>query len=319
LHDGDAVKFRGETTGADGLPQHDLAIAALLLATIVWGSGPLLVRGISAPSLAAAPVRVVASIPAMWAVSYFMGGRITKELWKLSVIPGFFFAGNMLFAFLAFNHTTVAHGSLIVALNPIVMLVVAPIMFKERVTFRKVAFSLVALSGIAMVVIFGNSSGEATLLGDFYALLCLASWSAYILLTKKLRNINVHPGAFLTTVLVIAGAILMPIGILTGADFGQIDGNDWWLILGQVVLVQIIGFGVVTWSSRYIEVTLASVIGLLSPALSAVGAWIVFDQEMVVAQILGGIIMLMAVGGVIVTRDLTASAVRPVDTGAASQ
>ena len=310
------MKFRAETTGADGLPQHDLAIAALLFATVVWGSGPLLVRGISAPSLASAPVRVVASIPAMWAVSYFMGGKITKELWKVSIIPGFFFAGNMLFAFLSFNHTTVAHGSLIVALNPIVMLVVAPIMFKETVTLRKVVLSVVALGGISMVVIFGNSKGEATLLGDFYAVLTLACWSAYILLTKKLRNVNVHPGAFLTTVLVIAGVILMPIGILSGADFGQIDGNDWWLILGQVVLVQIIGFGVVTWSSRYIEVTLASVIGLLSPALSAVGAWIVFDQDMVLAQILGGIIMLVAVGGVIVTRDQAATAVRSADTEA---
>ena len=305
------MKFRAETTGADGLPQHDLAIAALLFATVVWGSGPLLVRGISAPSLASAPVRVVASIPAMWAVSYFMGGKITKELWKVSIIPGFFFAGNMLSAFLSFNHTTVAHGSLIVALNPIVMLVVAPIMFKEKVTLRKVALSLVALGGISMVVIFGNSKGEATLLGDLYAVLTLACWSAYILLTKKLRNVNVHPGAFLTTVLVVAAVILMPVGVLSGADFGQIDGNDWWLILGQVVFVQIIGFGVVTWSSRYIEVTLASVIGLLSPALSAVGAWIVFDQEMVLAQILGGIIMLVAVGGVIVTRDQAAAAIRP--------
>lgn len=313
------MKFRAETTGADGLPQHDLAIAALLFATVVWGSGPLLVRGISAPSLASAPVRVAASIPAMWAVSYLMGGRITKELWKVSIVPGFFFAGNMLFAFLSFNHTTVAHGSLIVALNPIVMLVVAPVMFKEQVTLRKVVLSMVALGGISMVVIFGNSKGEATLLGDFYAVLTLACWSAYMLLTKKLRNLNVHPGAFLTTVLVIATVILMPVGIVSGADFGRIDGNDWWLILGQVVFVQIIGFGVVTWSSRYIEVTLASVIGLLSPALSAVGAWIVFDQEMVLAQILGGIIMLVAVAGVIVTRDQAAASARSADAEPARQ
>jgi drug/metabolite transporter (DMT)-like permease len=61
------------------------------------------------------------------------------------------------------------------------------------------------------------------------------------------------------------------------------------------------------------------VIGLLSPALSAVGAWIVFDQEMVVAQIFGGIIMLAAVGGVIVTRDQTTSAVQPAEPDTAHQ
>ncbi|MFM7744748.1 MAG: DMT family transporter [Actinomycetota bacterium] len=296
-----------ETT-TDDTPRHDLAIAALFVAVVFWSTGPLLVRGISAPSLAAAPVRCIVAVPVMWIAARVTGGRITREVWVASIFPGVFFAGTMLFAFLSFSRTTVAHASLIVALQPVVMLFLAPVLFAERITVRKVGFALTALGGIAMVVIFGNSKGDATLLGDFFSVLNLGSYCTYIVMTKRVRDRNMHSGAFLTAVLVVASGALLPIGVVSGADFGQIGGNDWWLILGQVFIIQLLGFGVVTWSSRYIEVTLASIINLLSPALSAVWAWFIFDQSMQALQIVGGIVMLGAVAGVVATRS------RPSDT-----
>lgn len=296
-----------ETLDAAGQPQHELALVAFIVAVVFWSSGPLLVRGISAPPFAAAPVRCIAAIPVMWVASRLTGGRIDLKMWRAAILPGFAFAGTMLFAFLSFGHTTIAHGSLIVALQPVVMLFLAPVIFKENITGQKVLFALVALGGIAMVVVFGNSRGQATLLGDFYAVLNLGSYCSYIVMTKRIRNLNMHSGAFLTAVLVVASAILLPVGIVSGADFGKIGGNDWWLIIAQVFVIQLIGFGVVTWSSRYIEVTQASVLNLLSPALSAVWAWFIFDQAMDVLQILGAVIMLGAIAGVVVARSQPAN------------
>jgi drug/metabolite transporter (DMT)-like permease len=156
-----------------------------------------------------------------------------------------------------------------------------------------------------MVVLFGSSDGDTSLAGDLFAVVNLFTWSTYVVMAKRARDLDVHAGAFLACVMGVAAMVLMPIGIVAGADFGQIDGNDWWLIVGQVFLTGLVGHGIVTWSTRFLDVTLVALINLLSPALSVVGAWIVYDQAMVPLQILGAVIMMAAVGSVVVERART--------------
>jgi drug/metabolite transporter (DMT)-like permease len=304
------VKLGAEKVGADGNPTHDLAIAAVVFATVCWSSGPLLVRGITAPTLASTPVRLAVALPVMWAGSRFTGGRMTRDVWRVALVPGMLFAASMLSAFASFSSTSIAHATLIPALHPALMLIVAPIIFGERLTVRKVVLSLIAVGGVCMVVAFGNANGENSLSGDLYAVFNLFAWSAYVVKAKKARDLNIHAGAFLACVMGVAAMVLMPIGIVAGADFGQIGGNDWWMIVGQVFLTGLVGHGIVTWSSRYLDVTLISLINLLSPALSVVGAWIVYDQAIAPLQIVGAIVMMSAVAAVVAVR---AKTVQPVD------
>jgi drug/metabolite transporter (DMT)-like permease len=304
------VRVGTERVGADGNPTHDLAIAAVVFATVCWSTGPLLVRGITAPTLASTPVRLAVAMPVMWAGSRFTGGRMSKDVWRVALVPGMLFAVSMLSAFASFSRTSIAHATLIPALHPALMLLVAPFLFGERLTTRKVTLSLVAVGGVAMVVLFGSSNGDTSLAGDLFAVVNLFSWSAYVVMAKKARDLDVHAGAFLACVMGVAAMVLMPVGIVAGADFGQINGNDWWLILGQVFLTGLVGHGIVTWSSRFLDITLISLINLLSPALSVVGAWIVFDQAMVPLQILGAVIMMVAVGAVVADRTRTLQPVR---------
>lgn len=296
------MRLGTEKVGADGNPTHDLAIAAVVFATICWSTGPLLVRGITAPTLATTPVRLAVAMPVMWAGSRLTGGRMSKDVWRAALLPGVLFAASMLSAFASFSRTSIAHATLIPALHPALMLMVAPVLFGEHLTARKVSLSLVAVGGVAMVVLFGSSSGDTSLAGDIFALVNLVAWSAYVVMAKKARDLDVHAGAFLACVMGVAAMVLMPIGIVSGAEFGQIGGRDWWLIAGQVFLTGLVGHGIVTWSSRYLDVTLIALINLLSPALSVVGAWIVYDQQMVPMQIVGAVVMMVAVGSVVAER-----------------
>lgn len=296
------MKIGAEKVGADGNPTHDLAVAAVVFATVCWSTGPLLVRGITAPTLAVTPVRLAVAMPVMWAGSRLTGGRMSREVWRVALFPGVLFALSMLTAFASFSRTSIAHATLIPALHPALMLMVAPFLFGERLSARKVSLSIVAVGGVAMVVLFGSSSGDTSVSGDLFAVVNLFAWSAYVVMAKKVRDLDVHAGAFLACVMGVAATVLMPIGIVAGVDFGQIDGRDWWLIAGQVFLTGLVGHGIVTWSSRYLDVTLIALINLLSPALSVVGAWIVFGQSMVPLQILGAVIMMTAVGLVVAER-----------------
>jgi drug/metabolite transporter (DMT)-like permease len=104
-------------------------------------------------------------------------------------------------------------ASLIVALNPAATLAGAALLFGERLDVRKVAGILIALLGAAIVIGRGDplglvrgelGAGELTILG------CVASWSAFTLIAKRLMAglspLAVTVYASLTGTLMLAAA-----------------------------------------------------------------------------------------------------------------
>jgi drug/metabolite transporter (DMT)-like permease len=106
-------------------------------------------------------------------------------------------------------------ASLIVALNPAATLAGAALLFGERLDVRKVAGILIALLGAAIVIGRGDplglvrgelGAGELTILG------CVASWSAFTLIAKRLMAglspLAITVYASLTGTLMLAAATL---------------------------------------------------------------------------------------------------------------
>ncbi|MFM7095657.1 MAG: EamA family transporter, partial [Actinomycetota bacterium] len=53
---------------------------------------------------------------------------------------------------------------------------------------------------------------------------------------------------------------------------------------------------------RYLDITLVSLVNLLSPALSMAAAWVIYEQSMRAVQVFGAIVMLAAIALVVATR-----------------
>lgn len=280
-------------------PSHPLALWAVFLGVVCWGWGPVLVRGISAPFMAFTPVRMLIGLPIMAAITYASGGRLTRAVWRASIVPSLFYTVSLLCAFASFQKTSIATATLIVSLNPVALLVVAPLVLKERVTKQKVLWCLVAVAGVSLVVFGKASGGGNTLEGDLYAVGNLIFWTTYAVGTKRVRDAGVHPYAFLTVATAVSVVLLFPLAVAVDADFGQIGGNDWWLMLLQVVVAGVMGMGSIAWANRYMDATLVALLGLGSPVLSSIFAWWIFEQSMTAVQILGAGVMLAAVGVVV--------------------
>jgi drug/metabolite transporter (DMT)-like permease len=54
-----------------------------------------------------------------------------------------------------------------------------------------------------------------------------------------------------------------------------------------------------TWAQRHIDITLASLLMLGGPVISAIGAWIVFSQRLSALQIAGAVVVLTALGAIV--------------------
>ena len=143
-----------------------------------------------------------------------------------------------------------------------------------------------------------DSSG-ASLYGDLLALINLGIFTAYFVRVKQVRNQGVHAAALIAGVFCVAAVVVSPFVLLTSHDLGAIHGTDWLSILAMVFVSGLIGHGLMTWAQRHLDITLASLLMLASPVISAIGAWVAFGQRLSIVQVAGAFVVLAALGAIV--------------------
>jgi drug/metabolite transporter (DMT)-like permease len=101
-------------------------------------------------------------------------------------------------------------------------------------------------------------------------------------------------------VMLTAAIAVTPVVLLTEDDLGSIGGWDWLWLLLLVFAVGAVGHGLMAWAHRHVDVTISSLLTLGSPVISAVGAWMVFDQSLTAVQLAGAVLVLAGLVGVVV-------------------
>ena len=276
-----------------------LAISIAALAVFAWGFGPLMVRGIDASAGTIVFWRLWMAMPVMLTAAYFTGGRVSLPLLKAVFVPGVIFGISTLVGFSSYHATSIANATLIGALQPVLMLFIAPLLFGERSSARQILLAVIALGGISTVVLGAQQSSGASLHGDALALINLGLFTTYFVRMKQVRNKGIHSIALIAGVFCVAAVTVTPWVLLTSHDLGAIHGTDWLSIVGMVLLSGLIGHGLMTWAQRHVDITLASLLMLGGPVISAIGAWIVFSQQLSPVQIAGALVVLAALGAIV--------------------
>ena len=276
-----------------------LAISIAAVAVFAWGFGPLMVRGIDASAGTIVFWRLWIAMPVMLTAAYFTGGRVSIPLLKAVFVPGVIFGVSTLVGFTSYQTTSIANATLIGALQPVLMLFIGPLLFRERSSPRQILLAVIALGGISTVVLGAKQSSGASLHGDALALINLGLFTTYFVRMKQVRNKGIHSIALIAGVFCVAAVTVTPWVLLTSPDLGGIHGTDWLSIVGMVLLSGLVGHGLMTWAQRHIDITLASLLMLGGPVISAIGAWIVFRQQLSAIQIGGALVVLAALGAIV--------------------
>jgi drug/metabolite transporter (DMT)-like permease len=258
----------------------------------------LFVKGIdaSAPTIVFWRVLIGTAIAVPFA--YLMGGKIT---WKLCVIAfpaGVCFALSFVFGFASFRETSIVNATLIPALQPVLILLLATRLFGERRSGVELAYAGLAFAGV-VVVVAGASADGSSLEGNVFAVLNLLVFTGYFLLGKRIRDANVHSWSLLAAVFIGACVVVVPWALVASHDLDAIHGSDWLLLLGLILFPGMVGHGLMTWAHHYVDVTVTSMMTLANPVVSIVGAWIIYEQDLTPAQLAGGVVVLVALGAIL--------------------
>jgi drug/metabolite transporter (DMT)-like permease len=273
-------------------------LLAVMLAVFAWGFGPLFVKGIDASVATIVFWRVLIAVPVAVLVAYLTGGRVDLPLLRRAFPTSICFALSFIFGFASFQQTSIVNATLIPALQPALILIVAARLFGDRRSRSDIVFAGIAFLGVVAVVA-GASADGASLHGDVLAVANLLVFTGYFLLAKRARDGNVHAWSFLAAVFIDTAIIVVPWALLTSGDLDAVHGTDWLLLVGLVLFPGMVGHGLMTWAHHYLDVTLTSMMTLANPVVSIIGAWIIYSQSLGVVQIFGALVVLASLGAIL--------------------
>ena len=133
--------------------------------------------------------RCVAGTILFWLVDLlFVGEKVeNKDFPYLMLLAVFGIALNQLCFFAGLELTSPIHGSLIMVLTPILVLVLSLFILKEKITLLKGAGIILGLSGAVVLILMGCSAGgQASIKGDFLILINASSYGLYLVLLKRI-------------------------------------------------------------------------------------------------------------------------------------
>ena len=137
------------------------------------------------------------------------GAPIRANLWKL-VLSGAMIGFNWILLFEAYRHTTVAVAELCYYMAPVIILIAAPFVLRERLTPRKLLCVTTALVGMALVSELHKSgvSGVADGRGILFGLSAAVLYACVVLLNKRICGVDAYDRSVVQ--LGAAGVVLIP-------------------------------------------------------------------------------------------------------------
>lgn len=178
-------------------------------------------------------LRVVAGL-ILFAIFHqiFIKEKVKKKDWPLFILCGFLgMAFNQLCFFKGLKLTNPINGGIIMTLMPIMVLISAAFLLKEKVTSQKVVGVLLGTAGALILVLAGEdiSALSSQSIGDILILVNAASFGIYLVVAKLLMR-DYHPITVVRWGYFFGFLFVLPFG---WNEFSQVE---WTLIPNNVLL-----------------------------------------------------------------------------------
>ncbi|MFM8714837.1 MAG: DMT family transporter [Actinomycetota bacterium] len=281
-----------------------LALVAGVVAVIAWAVGPIFVSSLSISLPTTVLYRQLIWLPLLFTLAHTAGDGFTKHHFQVAWKPGIFFALSTALGFGSFKETTIANATLIGSLTPALLLFLAPRILGEKITAKRVVYSLVSFVGVIAVVIGAESAGNTTehsLFGDALAFANMAIWTVYFIAAKRARDEGMNTWSFLTGICLTNVLLALPWALISSDDLLDVKPRDWLFLVLMMLIPGTMGHYMMTWAQRYLDTTVSSLITLGGPVMSTTLAFIFLGQGIALVQVLGGVVVLLGLGGVILS------------------
>jgi drug/metabolite transporter (DMT)-like permease len=171
--------------------------------------------------------------------------------------------------------------SLVVATSPVITALLAAALLDERLTLVRVIGSLIALTGVAFIVVFGASGGgighAKFTLPALLAVVTPLSWSLYTVLSRPLTS-RYPPVATVGVTLIMGTALLLPFSVDTARVLPNLSIGDWgWIVflgIGGSLLPYLVWY----WALRILPANSVAVYMYPIPLFAMLFSWLILHR-----------------------------------------
>jgi drug/metabolite transporter (DMT)-like permease len=273
-------------------------LAAAVVAVIAWGFGGVLVKLTAMEGLALSFARLWLGFLVMLPVMVVARRRLTWVALRRSALGGLFLGSDVVLFFSSLKLTSVADVTLIGALQPALVLLVAGPWFGERVGIREVGWTIAAVAGTGVVIAGAAGTPAWSPLGDLLAVGALFAFTGYFLVTKRARQ-SVGTLEYMTGVMLVAALVATPLALASGQDLRPGRAVDWLWLAVFVLVPGAGGHALMGWAQRYVDVSVTSLVVVGMPVVAAVAALVVLGEPLTVPQVLGGLLVLVSISAIL--------------------
>jgi drug/metabolite transporter (DMT)-like permease len=282
---------------ADALPasrrQRALGVAADLFAAVLWGFTGIIVTYARTAPFVLTFYRLWISVALMLAVLLLRRRHLPWKVVARAAPSGILLCTNLTCYVFAFRLTSIANASLIGALQPALVLILAGMLFGELVGVREVLLTVIALVGVAGVVVASPAALGGHAKGDLAAVVGTLAFAGYWLFAKRARS-QIPTLEFMSGVWLTAAIAITPVALPSGESFVAIPGRDWpWIV--SLAVVPGVGHVLINWGHRFVEASVSAVIGILNAPVAALAALVILNQALSLLQILCGVVAVVAI------------------------
>ncbi|SEC17915.1 Permease of the drug/metabolite transporter (DMT) superfamily [Tenacibaculum sp. MAR_2009_124] len=221
-----------------------LALIATSIATIIYGITFTVAKEVMPTYIKPYGfilLRVGGAVTVFWILGLFIKKEsIEKKDFKRIIMASFFgIALNMLTFFKGLSYTTPISASVMMVTTPILVMIFASIILKEKLFLRKIAGVVIGLVGAIILILYGNSGGgdaRNIMIGNLLVFVNAASYGMYLVIVRDVIQ-KYNPIVFVKWLYLFGFLMVLPFGWEELSEVSwQIVPTNIYLKIGFVVI-----------------------------------------------------------------------------------
>ena len=216
---------------------------------------------------------------------------IKKEI-PLLLLSGMAMGFNWILLFQAYKFTTVSVATLSYYFAPVIVTILCPIIFREKLTKKQIICFIMSTLGLVLITGIGDLSGASShLTGILFGLGAASLYATVIMLNKFIKNVEGIHRTFLQFLAAIV--VLIPyVAFTSGANLGVMDGMGWVCLLVVGFIHTGVTYCLYFTSLKDIPGQKAAILSYIDPLIAVVISVTILGESMSFVQIIGGVLIL---------------------------
>lgn len=217
--------------------------------------------------------------------------KASKKELVLLLFSGAAIGINWILLFEAYKYTTISAATLSYYFAPVIVTVICPILFHEKLTGKQIFCFIMSTLGLIMITGTSNIRDKRDFIGILFGISAAIFYAAVIILNKFIRNIDgIHRTflQFLSAIIILAPYVLLTSGI----HLGNLDIRGW----GNLLIVGLFHTGITYCmyfsSLKELAGQEASILSYIDPLVAVLISVLILGETMSIAQAIGGVLIL---------------------------